>query len=1150
MLLLKPVRKVGGSLLAASMAISSACAYVQADGPIQAKLTTWIKGHGKRPETTRDGRLEALATNVDWLEHQVNQWGSVSAKAPDVWGEARLTDYRFEVEKRLSDYNNKFEPNRIHGAQSVSDSAMLAAALSIQAKGPVGMGQTALPAPAIQIQSTTQGSSAAGATSNITLPNDFTPPTSRFPLDEKSKEFLGQTLGLEQTQVLDEQDRYLHHLNQLRRINEGDDTADAPGYALNLIRIPVSIMPGTLTKRGYGAEITMTAKPYLGPELLPMTFRDLVTNDLIDQLSIPILKFLNSNPDRADRLQYAYQVMQRRKQLLDELNRRYYGYTLPLDEGTIDTIGSLGERLRFLRNGSLCFPLHTAADVEALVDEIDLIANDFVSKDEKITAALSTTRMETGRAALAELSQRFGMKAKIPDRSLVASDFTKVVKQGVGQKLSEIFAVVEDLDKAGQFLSGVCAVSTTSSSARRSQLPFPPTQMIDVFGSEAMTHLALAALAGFREDLPNKRIVHVSDCKSFLREEVSAAFSLLYSETMREWWACESTGQHTLHDLIRMHRTAQIAEYRQRFIDYVQSVGLSDITASLAWCAFVDSILLNERLIDDIRETAGNRPGNLSLDSWVAFYGPDPSIAARQVFAEYTAQRWPIRVFSIDPMVEQQNIGDFSSVYRQMQMAVVLGVSGGNIGASAAMNTLRKLQRDRATIDLNRTAVGFGQGDNTFGWRFRPRFQTPPVEGNAKVFFRDLIVGGPTDRQLERGLEIEPGMRECTAVVLMPSFVPYVTIETRSQWIKLNAPGHGAQTIKEDVELSRAIQTMKMRANECAMCTHLYRDGEVERVLSRVEQLEKHLPMQSIACQVPTENAHGGFEILSSGTRALAPELLGWYGSPGYDRVKGGSFFLSGDNFSIKQTKLIVGNQVIPPESIRMLSRQIIQVVLPPHLPVLTDTLLMQHHPAGIFRQDPDRAIEFDTKYDGYVDAHIATPYGVSSHLLVPVLQFQAAPCPVPTPCPTIHFKTNGKEFAIKGTLKEKPKQPVDLERLDPIVSMLPSIELPKTIGMAPSPRDVQLYLVHGENRFGPIVFSDVRFEERLGGYQIGTDALLSQLKPTGDLFKLIENYANYLQSNNRKPNGEIEFEASYSIQNGGVELPVEGRFSVKTWWQ
>ncbi len=38
--------------------------------------------------------------------------------------------------------------------------------------------------------------------------------------------------------VLDEHSSYLNHLNQLRRINAGDELADRPGYGLYLVRIP------------------------------------------------------------------------------------------------------------------------------------------------------------------------------------------------------------------------------------------------------------------------------------------------------------------------------------------------------------------------------------------------------------------------------------------------------------------------------------------------------------------------------------------------------------------------------------------------------------------------------------------------------------------------------------------------------------------------------------------------------------------------------------------------------------------------------------------------------------------------------------------------------------------------------------------------
>ena len=69
--------------------------------------------------------------------------------------------------------------------------------------------------------------------------------------------------SLESTVVLDEHSNYLNHLNQLRRVNLGDDLADRPGYGLYLIRIPVTLSPGPKSRRGKGAIITVSAKPVM-----------------------------------------------------------------------------------------------------------------------------------------------------------------------------------------------------------------------------------------------------------------------------------------------------------------------------------------------------------------------------------------------------------------------------------------------------------------------------------------------------------------------------------------------------------------------------------------------------------------------------------------------------------------------------------------------------------------------------------------------------------------------------------------------------------------------------------------------------------------------------------------------------------------------
>ena len=989
------------AIFAGSLCLSSA----YAQGTVVSKLATWAKGHGKPPATNQDQSLEELAKNVDWLEHHIHQWGSVSSKAPDVWGEARLTQYRREVEEILQPLIKGFDPNRVAGAQQVNDSALLALALSMQSNP--GAGTVAAPA----------------ITSDNTLPT----PTNPFSSDTKT--FLGKAIGLEQTQELDQLVRYMQHLNQHRRINEGDDTSDAPGYSLNLVRVPVSLLPGAITKRGYGAEITYTAKPYLGPDLLPMTFRDMVLNDLTDQLSVPLVKFINSDPNGADK------IWELAKRLGDEF--------------------SADELFKLLESGEF--------------------------------------------------------------------DYGSLPNTGIARKPNNQTA----RSMIGRTFSSVCSISFSGNQTRRGQQPFPPTQIIDVYGLDEMLELAVAALKGLREDVPNRRVVHLTDVQAFLREELIAGIELVYSEGMREWWDRESTGEKCLVNLIRLRKNDEIAVIRDQFIQEISGHGKSEVTHALAWCVYVDSILLNERLNDDIRETTGTRPSNFSLACWLPFFGPDPSLEARDIFTKYVQLRWPIRVFALDPQVDQQSIADASSIIRQMQLAAVLGFSSGTMGLSTAMETIRKLQRDRATIDLNRTAVAFGQGDDTFGWRFQPRFQTPPVEGNAKVFFRDLIVGGPTDRQLERNSEIEPGVRECTAIILMPSFVPFVTFETHGNWFKLANPGHTGTTTQGEVHLSRAIKQMQDRAEMCIRCSHLYRDGEVDRVLARVRQLEKRLPLQTISCQVPIENTHGGFELFCNGTRQLAPEVTGWYGSPGYDPATGAEFFVTGDNFSIKQSHVIAGNTTI--EKTTLISRQILQVQLPKGLPVMTDTRLLEH--------SNDR-IESDQQYRGYVDLQVATPYGVSAHMLIPVVR-KPAPPPVPD-CPPTELTI--QEYPMVMTLL---RNKADFKDFVYESSLLPPIVTPKNTTLGAETSKIRLYLTHASARLTPVEFEKIVRTRDHNGLQVPAPEFIKSLGAKGQLADSLKEYINFLDIHDQIPakGTQLEFTAEYSIEYEKTEIPVEGSF-------
>lgn len=229
----------------------------------------------RAPEPTP---VEELAKKLDTLEKHIDKTGSIVVKAPDVWGESRLMSHRGDVETQLRARLNTFEVTT-NAIQSTREAAFLAGALSLQQ----------------QVTGTNQALPTTTADSLIDNPsaasNGNILPRSGFErVTAEGKAVSGTpNVQLEPVVALDQLNRYLNHLNELRRLNEGDDITDSPGYALNLIRIPVSVLPGRQTERGYGAEVQITVDPYISDEILPLAFRDFVTNGVVNRISADVM---------------------------------------------------------------------------------------------------------------------------------------------------------------------------------------------------------------------------------------------------------------------------------------------------------------------------------------------------------------------------------------------------------------------------------------------------------------------------------------------------------------------------------------------------------------------------------------------------------------------------------------------------------------------------------------------------------------------------------------------------------------------------------------------------------------------------------------------------------------------------------------------
>ncbi|NDH95194.1 MAG: hypothetical protein EBZ13_11830, partial [Planctomycetia bacterium] len=337
---------------------------------------------------------------------------------------------------------------------------------------------------------------------------------------------------------------------------------------------------------------------------------------------------------------------------------------------------------------------------------------------------------------------------------------------------------------------------------------------------------------------------------------------------------------------------------------------------------------------------------------------------------------------------------------REAQIALAVAFASGRTSAQALNRATRRLELDMATVSLNRTAVGFTHGADTFGWRFAPRVQPPPTR-TGLAGWAETLCGVSSDADLASRC-LEPGIRECAAVIVMPSFIPSVTLDVHT-----NALAHPKATepdLHDTVKLARAVAAVRESAAACQACRHRYADGMLAQLLRRADQLERELSFQTLTAKVPLENTAGGFELFDAGITDLAPELSGWYGAPGIDPQATTTLFLTGEGFSIHDTRLIAGGRPLP---FRLLSREVMEVTIPPSVQALDQTACRvtpasshteaasdQPEPLPPPRTSPTEASSKATapplcttvcNGQQLVDFHLATPYGVSSHLLVPV---------------------------------------------------------------------------------------------------------------------------------------------------------------------
>ncbi len=365
---------------------------------------------------------------------------------------------------------------------------------------------------------------------------------------------------------------------------------------------------------------------------------------------------------------------------------------------------------------------------------------------------------------------------------------------------------------------------------------------------------------------------------------------------------------------------------------------------------------VNRRLKQDMADQVAS----LNAEDLKRFslFEPEVSDAAFHAFEKYVEAKWPLRVYAIEPVIAQQNVADVFG--RRSQSALDLVGSGlvGPVKALAGFGSEHRAGEDETAIRLNPTMVGFGAGQSTFGWIFYPRIQTSGGRSGRLLTDVALLLNGRVPDPVGGDQSIEPGQRECTVLLETPNFIPKIEFITVADWFRTSEVGDGQKSDLERASiLGRKLVTAENALNE-AQVEGQYRPEEYQIAKDRLKQLRDLMPTQRLVVRVPFSGDHNDSRIFCSQGLQLRPSLSGWHGRPPV-RGEASTIFLEGSNFSVHDTHVIAGGRVAASV---LVSRNVLEVTIAKDAaatPSENGTLLL--------------------------DLNVATPNGISNHLLIPM---------------------------------------------------------------------------------------------------------------------------------------------------------------------
>jgi hypothetical protein len=967
---------------------------------------------GEEPLTLKD-----VACLVDCVDKELFKKGTIGIKSPDVWGQNRMTAYRAEFEAQMAQNLGNFQLI-LQAAQRRSDVAVLtnatqlsatvaaaAAASPATSSGgsggllrrprssaivlptiiPTSTGGTA-PGPAVTVNnnsttSTPSGSGgSAGAATHATTsgassssPSSGSSSSANDPsslLDDISQKLAalqstvlqlpsnisnfatatGQPgVGIEPTIQLDEQANYINHLHQLRRVNGGDDLTDLAGYGLYLLRLPVSLVPGPDSRKGKGAIVTMEARHELAADLLPDTFRDVVIMDLTFALTQVINEEIHNilclHCAPASQPAGAHTAMSGSR-----IIRANYGYEPPPQQPPLPAPpdDEQDEQFRTEVGKSIPAAKTGAGPNSAAISELRIILGP--------TSWPNATRPPSPKKVQAD--QVVPEPVKPGGARPAPAPAPELRENGTNPGGREIPRVIQPTAYQPDALGlGVNA------------RPIPTALQ----GEHNRLRLLVDAINGGQQD-PYR---HDPNTLSLIREALLETHRFMRRNELGTQLFQQPIFQTMGERYLRKDYQAVIQareEFLKFLVGYRNNLPLGQTPPDwekqltvydlLAFVLELQSVVVDWLLKEDMKGVFQRNGSACEALGQLFFYELNPSPDARRVFNDYVAAKWPLHVYSIDPVVDQQNVLDAFSRRTELQLALAVAMSTGKINVSNATKYARELDLDLETVGLNRTSVAFGAGETTFGWKFYPRVQTPPTQSNPRRIASLLYWNGPRPDYDLANRRIEPGQRECIALIVTPNFIPSLRLATVANWFDVtNACAQPRLTNGEMLTLSRKLQRAKHALNRICDSGE-YRPTDLMHLTRRVKQLEELLPTQDYDVQLPDEGDLMGSEMFSNNSAGLAPTLLAWFGEHPQEG-QNSTIFLLGRGFNVFETRVVAGGCDVPNAQKRLVSRNVMEIVIPANARVYKHYCMDQSsdaadHVPGIRNPDPMRPLNPD----------------------------------------------------------------------------------------------------------------------------------------------------------------------------------------------